>query len=201
MIKALIFDLGKVLVPFDFTRGYTAMAERCRYPASEIPKRIGTTDLVHRFECGMMEPRDFVRRLSELLELETDYDGFCQIWSSIFSREPLVPDELLEALHRRYRLVLLSNTNPIHFEMIRANYPLLRHFDDMVLSHEVRMMKPAPEIYREAVARAGYRAGECFYTDDVAAYVEAARREGLDAVQFLSPSQLEEDMKARGIWW
>ena len=57
MIKTVIFDLGKVIVPFDFKRGYRAMAELSAYPAEEIPKRIGTTDLVTRFECGQIEPR------------------------------------------------------------------------------------------------------------------------------------------------
>ncbi len=35
---------------------------------------------------------------------------------------------MLEGIARDYRLVLLSNTNAIHFEMLRENYPLLRHF-------------------------------------------------------------------------
>jgi HAD superfamily hydrolase (TIGR01509 family) len=65
----------------------------------------------------------------------------------------------------------------------------------------VKAMKPAPAIYREAVTRAGCAAGECFFTDDIEAYVEAARREGIDAVQFLSLEQLETEMRARGIEW
>ena len=63
---------------------------------------------------------------------------------------------------------------------------MLRHFDDLVLSYEVKAMKPSPLIYREAIARAQCRPEECFYTDDIAAYVEGARREGIDAVQFES---------------
>jgi len=46
-------------------------------------------------------------------------------------------EQLVRAIASRYRLVLLSNTNTIHFEMIRAAYPLLRHFHAFVLSHEV----------------------------------------------------------------
>jgi glycosyltransferase involved in cell wall biosynthesis len=88
---------------------------------------------------------------------------------------------MLEGLRKRYRLLLLSNTNAIHFAMIRENYPMLRHFHDFILSYEVKAMKPNPAIYREAVARAGCDAGECFFTDDIRDYVEAARREGLDA--------------------
>jgi len=201
VIKTVIFDLGKVLIPFDFSRGYRAMEKFCDYPAAEIPKRIAATDLVHRFETGLVEPRDFVGQLSRMLDLHVTYEQFCEIWSSIFLPDTLVPESLLAGIGERYRLLVLSNTNAIHFAMVRRNYPILRHFDDMVLSYEVKAMKPSPAIYREAIARAQCRPEECFYTDDIPAYVEGARREGIDAVQFESCAQLERDLAAREIRW
>jgi putative hydrolase of the HAD superfamily len=201
MVRTIIFDLGKVLISFDFSRGYQTLEELARIPAADIRKRIAATDLVHRFESGHVEPRDFVDQLCGMLSLSIEYDHFCRIWSSIFLPEPLLPEDLLEALHRNYRLLLLSNTNAIHFDMIRETYPLVRHFDHYILSHEVKAMKPDPRIYRAALAEARCAPGECFYTDDIADYVEGARREGIDAIQFQSRGQLEQEMKARGIVW
>lgn len=200
MHKAIIFDLGRVLVNFDFQRGYQALEGLCPYRAAEIPGRLATGDLVQRFETGLIEPRDFVAQLSAVLDLEIGYDHFCRIWSSIFT-ETLVPESMLGGLAERYRLLLLSNTNAIHFEMLRASHPMLRHFHELVLSYEVKAMKPHPEIYREAIARAGCRPEECFYTDDIAAYVAAARSLGMDAVRFESTAQLEREFEARGIRW
>ena len=201
MIKAVIFDLGNVIVPFDFKRGYIAMQPWCCYPAEEIPKRLSTTDLVTRFESGQIQPREFVRELTSVLDLTVDYDEFCRIWSAIFLPETLVPETLLAALKKRYTLVLLSNTNAIHFDMVRESYPLLRHMDHYVLSHEVGALKPSPRMYQEAVSRAGCRPEECFFTDDIAAYVAGARREGIDAEQFQGLEKLEADLRARGIEW
>jgi glucose-1-phosphatase len=201
MVRTIIFDLGRVLIPFDFSRGYRAMEELCGIPAAEIRKRIAATDLVSRFESGGMEPEDFVRQLTGLLDLSIDYGRFCEIWSSIFLPDPLLPDHLLQALHRNYRLLMLSNTNAIHFGMICDTYPLVRHFDHFILSHEVKAMKPDPRIYRAALAEARCAPGECFFTDDIAEYVDGARRGGIDAVQFQSREQLEQEMKARGIVW
>ncbi len=201
VIKTVIFDLGKVLIPFDFSRGYRAMEKLCSYPAAEIPKRIGTTDLVHRFESGLVEPRDFVEQLSAMLDLRVNYEQFCDIWSSIFLPDPLIPESMLAGLRERYRLLLLSNTNAIHFEMVRQSYPMLRHFDHFVLSYEVKAMKPAPAIYQQAIAHARCRPEECFYTDDIPAYVEGARKLGIDAVQFESRAQLERELQARDISW
>jgi FMN phosphatase YigB (HAD superfamily) len=200
MHKAIIFDLGKVLVHFDFKAGYRELAGLCPYPAAEIPKRIAPTGLVWRFESGLIEPRDFVEQFSRVLDLHVDYDRFCGIWGNIFG-ETLVPESMLEGLAARYRLLLLSNTNAIHFETIRRNYPLIRHFHDLILSYEVKAMKPRPEIFHAAVARAGCRPEECFFTDDMAEFVEGAKRVGIDAVQFQSAEQLEGELKARGISW
>ena len=201
MIKTVIFDLGKVIIPFDFKRGYQGLEEVCAYPAAEIPQRIAGTDLVQRFESGLIEPREFVEQLSRVLDLRVNYDQFCEIWSSIFLPDPLIPESLLEGLSKRYRLLLLSNTNAIHFDMLQKSYPLLSHFHDLVLSYRVGAMKPSPAIFREAVARSNCRPEECFFTDDIAEYVAAAKCEGIDAVQFESRAQIEQELLARGIHW
>jgi glucose-1-phosphatase len=198
--KAVIFDLGRVLIYFDFQRGYRALEGLCAYSAAEMPRRIGSSDLVERFETGLVEPADFVQQFSRILGLNLEHDRFCEIWSSIFG-ETLVSDSMLEGLAKRYRLVLLSNTNAIHFEMLKERYPLLRHFHELVLSYEVKAMKPDPKIFREAIAKANCRPEECFYTDDIAAYVEAAKKEGIDAVVFEGAAKLEGELRKRGIEW
>jgi putative hydrolase of the HAD superfamily len=200
MYKAIIFDLGNVLVQFDFERWRQALEGFCPYGAVEIRRRIAATDLEERFETGLIEPPDFVAELSRILSLDMDYADFCKLWSSIFT-DPLIPEAMLEGLAARYKLALLSNTNAIHFEMIRENYPLLRHFHERILSYEMHAMKPRREIFQAALERCGCRPEECFYTDDIAAYVEAAQRLGIDAVRFESLAQLERELKARGICW
>ena len=180
VIRAILFDLGNTIVPFDFQRGYARMERLCPWPAAEIPKRLARTDLVQRFETGAVEPEEFVRRLCAELDLRMTYAEFCELWSSIFLPDTLIPESLLGSLAQRYRLLLVSNTNAIHFEMLYASYPLLRHFHDRVLSHEVGALKPSPRIYREAVARAGCAPGECFFVDDLAVCVEGARSEGME---------------------
>ena len=201
MHKAILFDLGKVLIHFDFRLGYRALEGRCPYSAEEIPRKLAGSGLVERFETGLVEPRDFVEQMCRILDLKLDYDRFCAIWSSIFT-EVLIPEEMLAGLARNYRLVLLSNTNALHFELLQANYGhLLRHFHSMVLSFEVKAMKPEEAIFRAAVERAGCLPEECFYTDDIPAYVEGARRMGIDGVVFHSRAQIEEELRARGILW
>jgi len=108
---------------------------------------------------------------------------------------------MVAGIKERYELVLLSNTNEMHFEMLQREYPILRHFDKRVLSHEVGAMKPSPVIYQRAIELAGCRPDECFFTDDIEAYVEGARQVGIDAVQFVSSAQLQEELAKRNVVW
>lgn len=201
MTKSLLFDLGNVLVAFDFRLGYKALQRFCPHQAEDIPALIAKSGVVPPYERGEISSEDFFERLSNVLALEVSYQQFCDLWSAIFLPEPVLPAEFIAALHRRYRMVLVSNTNDIHFRMIRDTYPAVRHFDACVLSYEVGAAKPAERIYAEAVRQAGFRPEECFYLDDVREFVEGARRCGLDAVQFTGREALERELRSRGVEW
>jgi glucose-1-phosphatase len=201
MIRTVIFDLGGVIVPLDFARGYAAIEAACGCPAAEVPIRLGATDLVRRFETGRLEPEAFAAELSALFGMHPDFDEFCRLWSSIFPPHTLIPDALVRGLGANYRLVLLSNTNAIHWRMIRENYPIVGHFDEYVLSYEVGALKPSPAIYAAAIRAAQCRPEECFFTDDIPAYVEGARQSGIDAVAFTGANRLEMELRARGVGW
>jgi FMN phosphatase YigB (HAD superfamily) len=199
MIRTIIFDLGKVIVPFDFNRAYRQMEACCGTPASEIPLKLVDTGLYRRFESGLIQPHEFVDEITAHLGISIGYKNFCNIWTSIFFPETLISDEFMAQLAQCYRLVLLSNTNVIHFEMVRAGYPILRHFQAFVLSYEVGIMKPAAGIYHKAIEAAQCKPEECFFIDDILENVEAAQAVGIDAVQFLSVEQLEKELRTRGI--
>jgi len=199
VIKAILFDLGNVIVPFNVELAYARMAELCGCPSKEIAARIRATGLVRPFEKGEIAAEPFVRELSTVLRINISYREFCDWWSCVFMPEPLVSEALLEDLRSRYRLLALSNTNPIHFAMLQEAYPLVRHFHDYVLSYQVGAAKPEAKIYREAIARAQCNPEECFFTDDLAMNIEAAREHGMEAVQFFSAEQLEGELRSRGL--
>ncbi|MBI5280835.1 MAG: HAD family phosphatase [Candidatus Solibacter usitatus] len=201
MIRTVIFDLGRVIVPFDFMRGYRAMSEICGLSPDEIRGRLSASGLVVELEAGRIDEVEFNTHAQEVLGTSMPREQFEAIWFSVFLPYTLIPESLVAGLRRNYRTVLLSNTNPVHFRGIRANYPILDHFDAFVLSHEVGAMKPSPEIYQAAILAAQCKPAECFFTDDVAEYVEGARRAGMDAVLFEDAGQVERELRARGVHW
>ena len=122
-----------------------------------------------------------------------------ELWGELFPPYTLIEDAVLEALGRDYRLLLLSNTNAIHFPYILRHYPLMQHFDHFVLSYEIGFMKPDERIYAEAIARAGCAAGECFFTDDVQQNVDGARRSGMKSERFEGVDKLRSDLATLGV--
>ena len=126
MIKAILLDLGNVIVPIDFARCHAAFSEVSSLPPREIPARLRPAGLSERFETGRMTPEEFAGEVCAALGMRVSYPQFWEIWSTIFLPETLLSESLLEGLRRRQRLVLLSNTNAVHFQMAQERYPLLR---------------------------------------------------------------------------
>ncbi len=201
MIRAVLLDLGKVIVPFDFDRAWRRVEALGGLSAVRIQENPAAVRLIQEFECGAISVPNFVKEMSIICRIEVQFDLFSELWNSIFLPKTLLSAELVEGLGARNPLILLSNTNPLHFEFLRANYPLLMHFHHYTLSFEAGAMKPSPEIYRRAVAAAGCRPEECFFTDDIPAYVQGARDFGIDAVQFTGQEQLERELLLRGVEW
>ncbi len=197
MIKTIIFDLGNVIVPFELDNGVKILESFCDIGHVEIREKIFASEEIRQFETGKISAAAFFEHLVSLLSVKIRYEDFVHAWNSIFSLEPLISENLIANLAAKYRLLILSDTNELHFEFIRQHFPILRHFDDFVVSYEVGFLKPAPEMFQAAVEKAQCLPNECFFTDDREGNVEGAKTFGIDAVQFISAKQFELELKFR----
>lgn len=199
MIRAIIFDLGNVLLHFDHRLIARRLEQGARRP--EGKEHGDFIRLTEEFETGAVSPEEFHAAVVRAWELSgaVDLPTFSRLWSDIFwKNEELVP--LLPDLARRHRLVLLSNTNVLHIEYARARFPeVFVPFHSCVLSHEAGMRKPDPRIFAEALARTGAAPDETLYFDDIKSYVDAASRLGIRAHQFVSTSGLTDTLRAYDI--
>lgn len=199
MIKAIIFDLGKVIVSFDNERGVAEFAKYSNLSKEDIKELIYTAKELKLQTTGKISSRDFYEIIRELVGVKVGYVKFRRIWSSVFDLEPILSEEFIGKLAENYRIVGLSDTEEIHFKFLKKNLPVLRRFDDFALSFKIGYTKPAPEIFAAAVKKAKCEPHECLFTDDIAANVEGAKQCGLDAVQFISPEQFKAELKKRKI--
>lgn len=201
MIKALLFDLGNVLVGLDFDRAYRAAAELGPYSVDEIRARLREANIADSYESGQMSSEAFHQRCVDLLELDLSFEQFAELWGDMFIKKPLLDDHFLEALGRRHRMVVVSNTNELHMRFIHRQYDVLRHFDDFVLSHEVGAMKPDHRFYQQALETAKARPEQCVFIDDKPENILGAETMGIRGIRFEEPGQLVAALKSIGVNW
>ena len=197
-IRAVIFDMGNVVLPFDHMRAAHAAAANSDLSPRAVYDRVFGSGLVARYDLGAVGTRAFLKAAREAVGFRGALADLRRCWNEIFHPSPAM-ERLVHRLAGRYRLVLLSNTNRSHFEYARRTYPIIRTFRRRVLSYEVGLAKPDPAIYRLAVAKAGVPADACLYIDDIPAYTAAAADLGIRAVTFRGVTDLRRRLRRAGL--
>jgi putative hydrolase of the HAD superfamily len=175
------------------------MGELCGRSGPEIRKLLIDTGLQWEFERGQVTPSEFHLRFEEAVEWKVDRNRLAIASSDIFAPNESLQPVLAELKLRGYRLVLLSNTTIWHFEFVRDRFRVLKPFDDFVLSCQAGAMKPDASIFEAAVRAIHCDPADCFYTDDIPAYIEAGRTHGLDAEVFSDTAGLIRHLQQRGV--
>jgi glucose-1-phosphatase len=199
MIEVVYLDLGKVLIDFDYAVAGQKILEISPLPLTEIAKVLSEPKLLFEFETGKLSTIEYYKIICEALEIQISLDEFRILWGSMFLTEPLVSEEFIQNLKRKNRLILLSNTNEIHFEYLVERFPILNQIEERLLSYRVGYMKPDPQIFQLAIEKAGGVPEKIFFVDDRLENVEGARAAGIQAIQFKSEKQLRQEMNDRGI--
>lgn len=191
--------MGNVLVHFCHERMCAQMGALCGLSAAQVRQLILETGAQWDFERGRQSEDEFHAAFERAVGQPVSLDQLRHAASDIFTlNEPIVP--VLDALKAQgIRLVLLSNTSVFHFEFIQRRWDVLQRFDEFVVSYKVGAIKPEPAIFEAALKAIQCEPQQCFYTDDIPAYVEKARGYGLQAEVFTSVDALRGQLAARGI--
>lgn len=200
-IKAVIFDLGNVLIDFDHTLVAKKVSLLSQKPAQEIFNLFFDSELTNLFETGKIRPADFYLQVKELLNLKIAYRQFVLLWNDIFFLTPknYAVYYLAKKLKNRYATLLLSNINVLHFDYLKKNFPVFDAFHKLFTSFKLGLRKPDPRIYQKTLEILSLRPQEVFYTDDRPELVASATLLGLPSVVFKSIAGLEKDLQNSGI--
>jgi putative hydrolase of the HAD superfamily len=196
-IEVIFFDLGNVILPFN----HYPIAEklsRCSLKKEfQDPQKIFSflfdlqKGIINDFDVGRVSPPKFFQSVQKHLDLSISYEEFIPIWNDIFIEDREVSQMIL-SLKGTWRLGLLSNTDPLHFNYILSKFPIMRVFDRWILSYEVGFKKPAVEIFQKAIQWASVNPEKILFIDDIKKYVEVAISLGMQGIHFISPGQLKE---------
>lgn len=181
-VKAVVFDLGKVLVDFDYGIAARKLAERSAESAGQIQKVIDQSPLLFRYESAQMTTTQFFEEVRQRIGFRESFDEFAAAFADIFTE---IPE--MTRLHAGLRAqglatFVLSNTNEIAVAHVRRNFPFFAHFTGYVFSFEHAVLKPGPRIYEIAERMTGVRGGEILFLDDRPENVAAAAERGWQTI-------------------
>lgn len=194
MIRSVVFDLGGVLVDWNPRYLYRKLMKDDAAIEAFLSE-ICTPEWNAQMDLG----KPFSEGVRELIQIYPDKENlilaYWKRWAEMLDgpiHESV--DLLMELKERGVPLYALSNWNAETFEIALKEFPFLRLFDGRVISGQVKLAKPDPQIYRLLIDTYNLNPQETLFIDDVRSNVQAAWDIGMNAVQFLSPKQLENDL-------
>lgn len=196
-IRAILLDLGNVLVFHDNALLFRQFAERAGLGAEEAARRMEGTlwDDINR---GKVRGDRIRTEICAKLGVELPPDEFFALWNCHFTlHEAVLPR--IEELASRVKLLLFSNTNDQHTRFLFPQLPVLKRFDHLLLSYEVGAVKPERAFFEAGLAKAGTAPEETAFFDDVGEYVDAARALGIEGRLFTDAARFDADLKALGL--
>ena len=196
-VKALLLDLGNVLVFHDNALLFARLAARAGLPPEEAGRRLTGAGWTAA-NRGLLDAEGIRRDVCGALGVDLPMEEFAPLWSSHFTVHDAVLPRV-EGLAGRVKRVLVSNTNALHVAYVKPLLPLLQRFDALVLSCEVGAVKPEPSIYRLALEQAGCAPEEAAFFDDLPEFVDAARALGLRGFVFTDAPTFDSQLKSLGL--
>ena len=197
--QVVVFDLGRVLLDFDYRIATDRLAPRCALSSDELRRLLDQSPLLHRYESGQLSDEQFFAEFQSAAAFRGDLATFAPVFGDIFT--PIDPMIRLQAelRDREVPTILFSNTNDLAVRHIRKSYPFFAGFVGYVFSYQHGAMKPDPRLYEVVERTAGCAGAALFYLDDRPENVEAAHARGWQAIVHVAPEASRRALQAAGL--
>jgi len=198
-IEVIFFDLGNVILPFNHYQIAEKLSPFVQKKDFNDPKKIFSyifdlkNGAINPFDAGDLTPKEFFQSLKESLGLSISFEAFVPIWNEIFVEDREI-SEIIRSLKKKWRLGLLSNTDPLHFNYIVSTFSIVSLLEKWILSYEVGFKKPDAHIFQKAIEWASVEPEKILFIDDTKGHVEAAVSLGMQGIHFISADQLRKEL-------
>lgn len=198
-ITTVVFDLGGVLIDWNPRYLYRELFDDEK-EMEWFLENICTSEWNSMQDAG----RSFGEATADLLEKHPEHEqmirAYYDRWEDMLAGPIHDTVELLrEVRDSPYRLYALTNWSAESFPVARERYDFLSWFEGIVVSGDICMKKPDPEIFEHLTEVFDIEPRQTVFIDDVPANVHAAEEAGFRAIRFQDPKQLRADLKAMGI--
>jgi len=175
MARVIFFDIGNVIVKFDYSVALQRLKAGCDRP--DLPERPEFMALKWAYEGGQMGKQQFLQEARDLIGYRDSLEAFEKLWQEIFTlNEPMA--DLIGRI-RDSRLLHISNISDLHHDYLWAKFPVFHRFEGGIYSYVIQKLKPDPDVFRVALETYELAPEEVLFVDDLEDNIEAARSVGL----------------------
>jgi HAD superfamily hydrolase (TIGR01509 family) len=185
----IIFDLGKVLVDFDYSIAAQKVAARSTKQVPDLQHFLGSSPVLARFESGLLTREEFFDEMRQITGFTGEIQEFVNDFADIFVPIPAMIRLHEELRQRGFQTYIFSNTNDIAIEHVRQNFPFFKNFDGYIFSYEVGAMKPQPKIYEAMEKLCGRSGADLIYIDDRPENIETGNARGWKSILHETPEK------------
>lgn len=191
--KAIIFDLGGVLINLDFHLTKQAFIDLGLPPFETLYSAAQQETLFNNYEMGRISSADFIAALQKLITTDVEEMQLIKAWNAMLLDFPIERLQLLKELSKNYQLFLLSNTNAIHLDAIstylKQTYAISldNYFHKAYYSFKVGIRKPDKEIFKLVLEENKLQPTETLFIDDTMQHINSAKQLGIDTI-WLQPT-------------
>lgn len=180
-ISTIFFDLGKVLIDYDFNLAAYRVAQRSHLDAEKILEGIYPPELIAAYESGKMDCETFFGQSKELTGFTGSWEELHGMWIDIFT--PIEDHiQLARQLAQYYPLAIISNISEAHVRQVESTYDFFPVFRKIFYSCRVGHIKPFPEIYEHALAEMKADRFESLFIDDKEENILTASKMGWQTI-------------------
>lgn len=196
MIKAVIFDMGGVIVRTEDRAPRTELGSRFGLSYEQMDALVFDSKNAQQALVGAIPEEEHWRNITRGLNVsEEGIEEFrAAFWAGDRADQDLTA--LIDSLRPRYRTALLSNAWSNARRDIGDAYNILRVFDEIVFSAELGLAKPDPRIYNHVLGLLKVEPDEAVFVDDMPANIAAAQAVGMHGIRFLHSQQTKNELLA-----
>ncbi len=198
-IKNIIFDFGGVILDID---PQLTINEFVKLGVNDFSKLLTpefTEEIIGKFERGILTPEVFRTKLKSFLNIDITDQQLDDAWNSLLYDIPAERIEIIGQVKKNYQIILLSNSNEIHYDLYVRDLQLrfgYREFDELFhkayFSFDLHLLKPNPDIYEFVINQHGFLPEETLFIDDKIENIEAARKLGMKTYQLEKPERVRD---------
>jgi putative hydrolase of the HAD superfamily len=199
-VRALLFDLGGVVINFDFAGAFRLWALRAGCDPREIAERFAIDEAYEQHERGEIPASDYFAALRQSLAIDLPDEVFVEGWNDVYLGVIPGMPEVLSAAQRCVPLFAFTNSNPTHKSVWEHLYASdLQPFETVFVSSDLGVRKPDPHAFDLVARRMGFAPWEVLFFDDGPANVEGARAAGMHGVVVTSIGDVHRALSRIGI--